>query len=332
MEWYYIVLICAGGLVLLLFALALFAYSVAFGSRCDKNPLLTYFTAEHFALNATPVQVSKGKYELRGNIYTKDGAEGKNTLIVFCHGMGPGHSAYMTEINYFCEKGYTVLALDNRGCDLSGGKSIKGMYSGVQTAKAAIDFARSEEQFKGFKFCLAGHSWGGYSALCASAERKVDGVVALSAPVTPVKTIYNGACAVMPKFIAALMCPFIAVADFLRFGNKSNKNAAKCAQKSGVPVLLIHGDKDTVVPLKYSAYGHAKGANITKYSAEGKSHNPYNTPEAQAMMIELSENLSKLRKMSEEEKGYFKQFDYVAATQEDETVMGTIYEFIENIK
>ena len=331
MEWYYILLICVGGVCLLLFALALFAYRTAFGSRCDKNPLLKYFTAEDFSLTAKSVQVNKGKYVLRGNIYTKQGVEKKPTLIIFCHGMGAGHAAYTTEINYFCEMGYTVLALDNRGCDLSGGKSMKGMYSGVSAAKAAIDFARSQEQFKGYKFCLVGHSWGGYSALCASAERAVDGVIAISAPVSPVKTIYYGAKQVLPAFIAAVLCPFLAVADFLHFGLKSNKSAPVCAKRGGAPVLLIHGDRDNVVPIDRSAYAKAKGGNITKYLAVGKSHNPYNTPNAQAMMIELSEKLAALRKMSEKEKEYFKTFDFVAATQEDGEVMNTVYEFIEKL-
>ena len=331
MEWYYILLICIGAVGVLLFVLALLIYRVAFGSRCDKNPLLKYFTAQDFALTAKSVQVSKGKYALRGAIYTKDGVDKEQTLVIFCHGMGAGHAAYTTEINYFCEQGYTVLALDNRGCDLSGGKSLGGMYSGVQTAKAAIDYARSQEEFNGFKTVLVGHSWGGYSALCASAERNVDGVVALSAPLTPVKTVYYAASQVIPKFIAALLCPFIGLADFLHFGIKSNRNAAKCAVKSGVPVLLIHGDKDNVVPLEKCAYAYAEGGNIIKYIAKGKSHNLYNTPGAQAMMIELSEKLAKSRKMSEEEKGYFKQFDFIAATQEDENVMGAIYSFIEKL-
>lgn len=328
MDWYYIVIICVGALALLLFAFALIAYRFAFGVRCDKNPLLKYFTAEDFALTATPVLVNKGRYDLRGFVYTKQGAAEKKILAVFCHGLGAGHSAYMTEINCLCENGFTVLALDNRGCDLSGGKSIKGMYTGVEAAKAAIDYARAQEQFKGYKICLLGHSWGGYSALCTSSERKVDAVVAISAPVSPVKTIYYGASQMMPKFIAALLCPFIAVVDFLHFGFKSNKNAAKCASKSGIPTLLVQGDKDNVVPLKKSAYAYAHGASVQKHMAEGKSHNPYNTPEAQKMMIELSEKLSKVRKMSEKEKKYFSSFDFVAATQEDGEVMGAIVDFL----
>ncbi len=328
MEWYYIVIICVGALALLLFAFALIAYRFAFGARCDKNPLLKYFTAEDFGLTATPVQVNKGRYNLRGFVYTKQGAPEKKVLAVFCHGLGSGHDAYMTEINCLCENGFTVLALDNRGCSLSDGKSIKGMYTGVVTAKAALDYARAQEKFKDYKFCLIGHSWGGYSALCASSERKVDAVVAISAPVSPVKTIYYGASQMMPKFIAAMLCPFIAVVDFLHFGAKSNKNAAKCASKNGIPTLLVQGDKDSVVPLKKSAYAYAHGKNVQKYLAQGKSHNPYNTPEAQAMMIELSANLSKARKMSEEEKKYFSSFDFVAATEEDKEVMGAIVDFL----
>ena len=330
MEWYYILLICVGALFLLLTALGLLIYHIAFGARCDKNPLLTYFSAEHFSLTAKPVQVRKGKYELRGNIYTK-GERQKQVLVVFCHGMGPGHAAYMTEINGFCEQGYTVLAIDNRGCGLSQGKSIKGFYSGVQTAKAAIDYARSSKEFEGYKICLAGHSWGGYSVLCASSEREVDGVVALSAPVSPLKIIYFNLIPVFGKVFAAILIPFVGIADFLHFGFKSNKNAAKCAVKSGVPTLLIHGDKDFTVPMNRAAYHYAKGGKVSHYLAEGKAHNPYNTVKAQELIIELSSKRKASSKMSDGEKKFFADFDYVAATEEDGQVMGAIYNFIDSL-
>ena len=128
MEWYFILIISVCAAALLLLALACIAYSFAFGSRCDKNPLLKYFTAADFSLTATPVQVNKGKNKLCGFIYTKASATQKNVLAVFCHGLGAGHAAYMTEINSLCENGFTVLALDNRRFDLSAWKTVNGMY------------------------------------------------------------------------------------------------------------------------------------------------------------------------------------------------------------
>lgn len=328
MDWYYILLICIGSVALILTAFGAIVYNVVFGSRHDKNPLLKYFTYEDFSLKVDEVTVPRKKGALKGYIYYPVG-EKNGKLIVFCHGMGPGQIAYTTEIAYFCKNGFTVLALDSTGCNLSEGKSTVGMYEGVKTAIAAIDFARADSRLSGMPVYLVGHSWGGYSALCACAARKVNAVVAMSAPVSLVKIMYSNASAQMPKLIAATLCPFIALVDFFKFGSKANMNAPKLADKSKTPVLHVQGDKDSIVPLKNSAYAKSKGENAQKLLVEGRAHNPYNSMEAQQKMAELFAKLSSAKKMSEVERdNYFHSFDFAAATEEDLEVMSKIVQFV----
>ncbi len=298
---------------------------VAFGRRYDKNPLLKYFTAEDFGLEAE--QISSGKF-LNGFIYKNVKAAQNGKVIVFCHGMGPGQIAYTTEIAYFCNIGYTVVAFDVKGCNFSRGRNIKGMYEGVNTAVAAMDFARS--RFPEWKIYLVGHSWGGYSALCASAERSVNAVVAISAPETPSKTTMYGAVNFgLPKPLAAVLRPFWWIINLFKYGAKGNANAAKRAVKSGVPTLLVHGGDDNVVNAKNAAYALADGENITKYYAHGKKHNPYNTVAAENKLAELQSGLMRVKKMTEQQKDeFFSKFDYSAATEEDGEVMNAIAEFL----
>ena len=87
-----------------------------FGKRYDKNPNLKYFSAKDFNLSAELVLLPKG---LKGFIYSKNDIPQNDKLIIFCHGMGPGQVAYTTEIAYFCNHGYSVLAVDSRGCNFS---------------------------------------------------------------------------------------------------------------------------------------------------------------------------------------------------------------------
>ena len=320
MHPWLIAVICTAAVLFIFLLLLIFAFiaeGFAFGKRYDKNPLLKYFTAEDFSLSAEPVSTGRG---LKGFIYRKDISTAEK-LIIFCHGMGPGHIAYTTEIAYFCNLGYTVLALDSKGCNFSDGKNLKGMYSGVETAKAAIDYAKANS-YK--KIYLVGHSWGAYSALCASAERKVDAVVAISAPNSPSKTMQEGAVNVgMPKFIAAIFRPFWWIVNLFKFGSKGNASAAKCARKNGVPTLLIHGDKDNIVTPQKAVYYKAEGANITKLLVSGKAHNPYNTVNAEKLLAEIPQRLKK------GEEG-IKNFDFTAATEEDKEVMQKIALFLEN--
>lgn len=325
MQIYYIIAIVIAAVVALLFILALLCDFAAFGKRCDINPALKYFSAEHFGLSAREVEVSRG---IKGFIYRGNCAQ-NGKVLVFCHGLGPGHVAYMTEIAYFCGLGYTVLAADSRGCNYSDGKNLKGMYSGAKTVMRAVDFVRRNEELfsesaaERPKIYLVGHSWGGYSALAASARRKVEGVVAISAPVSPSKTVSFAAARIITKPPAVILTPFLAFINFIKFGAAGNANAAKCAKINSAPTLLVHGDNDYIVPVGLSAFGKAEGENITKYCVKGKAHNPYNTQNAERLLAELYAQLKKGVKD-------FSAFDFKAATEEDAEVMDYIARFLEN--
>lgn len=325
MQYWIIVLIVIGAIICLCFVLSTASYLTAFGTRYNKNPLLKYYSASDFNLTAEELSIGG----LCGAIYVDEKAQQKSAVVVFVHGMGPGHCAYTTEIAYFCRLGYTVVAVDSLGCGNSAGKSIRGMYQGVKTAVAAVKYV--EKRFESKKIYLVGHSWGGYSALCASSEIKVDKVVAISAPSTPVKTLREGAAKFIGKPLAYILSPFWYVLNFFVFGGKGNANAIKHARVNKTPTLLVHGGKDTVVTPQKAVYYGVYGENVTKFIDEAKAHNPYVTVEAETKLAELNAALSRAKKMTEEEKKeFFDNFDYAAATREDSAVMDVIKEFLEN--
>lgn len=324
----YIALIAVFGTIILInIVLFTIAYAInkgVFGSRHDKNPLLKYYTAEDFGLNARQVDISciKNKY-IRGVIYKKEGVSPKEELVIFCHGMGPGHIAYTTEIAYFCNLGYTVLAPDYYGSGLSDGKSIRNINNGCDTVTKAIYYARESLVHTG-KIFLVGHSWGGHSALCAAARTgEVAAVVSMSAPDMSEKVMYNGLRKRMPKFFADLLYPYLCLVC-------GGESSAKAAETTSARVLLIHGEKDPLVALKASAFGSSDGNNITKYLAKEKCHNPYNTVAAEKKLSELLKGLSKFKRgeVSEE---FFKTFDFAASTEEDPEVMEHIARFLSTI-
>ena len=237
--------------------------------------------------------------------------------------MGPGHIAYTTEIAYFCNLGYTVLAPDYYGCNLSGGKSIRNIDNGKQCVLAAILYAAANLKFE--KIILVGHSWGGHSALCAAYEAgdMVKAVVSMSAPDRSEKVMHSTLKKRMPKFLADLVYPFLCIVC----GGESSAYAAdNCAAK----VLLIHGECDPLISIENSAYGAAKSAKVQKYLAKGKRHNPYNTVEAEKQLSSLTKNLSAYRR-GEVGEEFFLNFDFAAATEEDKEVMDEIARFLANI-
>lgn len=329
MTTLYITLIAVSGTIILiiaiLFALAFCINKGVFGSRHDKNPLLKYYTAEDFGLSAEQVDIScvKNKY-IRGIIYKKEGVSPKKELIIFCHGMGPGHIAYTTEIAYLCNIGYTVLAPDYYGSGISDGKNLKSNTSALNAIMASIFYAEQNLNFD--KIYLVGHSWGAYSALCAASKAgTVSAVVAISAPDKSEKIMYSTLRKRMPKFFADLLYPFLCLACG---GESAGKAAEQIVPK--IPILLIHGENDPLVPLEISAYGTANGEHIAKYLAKEKHHNPYNTVAAEKKLSELLKGLSKYKK-GEVGEEFFKTFDFAAATEEDSEVMGQIANFLSKI-
>lgn len=303
-----------------LFALALFIKFKAFGSRCDKNPLLKYYTAEDFNLAAKTINIAeprKSQY-VRAVLYKKEGVGRKDGLIIFCHGMGPGHVAYTTEIAYFCNLGYTVLAPDYWGCNLSDGKSIKSFKKGVDGVLSAVYYAETNLGYS--RIMLVGHSWGAYSALCAAARagKSVNKVVAISAPDKPEKAVQHELSGRIPAFLCSMLKPFISMIC-------GGESAARAAEECSAQVLLVQGDSDTVVPADNSALNCAAASNIRKFVAKGKGHNPYNTVAAEEKLASLSAALAVAKDKGVE---FFKNFDYAAATEEDESVMAEIAGFL----
>ncbi len=309
--------------ILVIVILGIIAHHVAFGHRYDRDPMVTYLSAEDTGLKAEPIVVPSKPQSLRGYIYTAGEDTHPEKVIVFCHGLGPGHCAYMTEISYFCRLGYTVVAMDYCGCGETPGKKARGFYSGVIAAKDTVQYVRSDARFSKRRVFLVGHSWGAYSAICA----RGDGAVAISAPNSP-SIVSVIAAQYMPKFLAACLKPVLCVIDLFTFGPKGITKCGKAARRGGIPMLLIQGELDKVVPLKASAYTAVPDIRAEKCLAAGKYHNPYNTCAAEAKLNELSKGEAL---KGDARKEFMESFDFMAAVEEDPAVMQKMADFLDRI-
>lgn len=320
----YVIAAVAGAALLVMLAASLLFVAVGFFRRADYNPLLKYYTAEECGLSKTPVEIPCKNKTLRGAVYFKKVTSPR--LIIFCHGMGAGHAAYMKEIARLCDEGFRVLAVDYIACGDSDGKKMRTFAAGVKSVIAAYDYAKVD-------ICediaLVGHSWGGYSALCAAGKRKVSAVVAISAPVSPSTAVCNAAAKSISS-AAIIFKPFIAFWFFVLDGASGNLSAKRQIKKSSARTLLIHGDRDlTVPPSNAAAYKIKESEKVSVILCEGKAHNPYNTVEAEESLKALSEALAKAKDMPEQvRESYFSSFDYAAATEEDDEVMYALTSFI----
>lgn len=333
MPIYLIIIFIAFGALFAVFvaltALAFYAQNKAFGGRFDKNKDLRYFSAEDFSLSAVPVKTYDKKTLLRGYLYSRADVSSAGALVIFSHGMGPGHCAYTTEIAYFCDHGFAVLVFDCAGCGLSDGGSMRGMEASTCALIAAVKFARSDNRLKNFKIYIVGHSMGAYSALCAAPYAMPDGIVAFSAPERPSYMVRHGAAPVIGKTLAKILRPFVCMAAHLFFGKYADLSASRQVALSGVPALIFHGDEDEMVPLACSAYSASDSPNVKTVLCRGKGHNPYSTFAAEKLLRELAAAVGRANEMDRDEKEkFFSSIDYAAVCEEDETVMGEALSFI----
>lgn len=321
--------------VLFLFILAFSVEKVAFGARCAGNPYLSYFTAADFEnLEAAPIEFQGNRGQtLRGNLYFETGKTDFKALLIFCHGMGGGHLSYTTEIDFFAKRGFLVLAYDNTGTMASDGKALFGMPQAVCDLKSALQYLKTDERTKHLPVLLAGHSWGAYTVCRAANEPQVKGILAFSAP-NDVPELLAAQAQVQTGKKIDFLKPFLRVCESLRFGGDAAKPTVELLKDTQKPVLLLHGEKDGVVPLSNAVAGHAalaQNKNIHAVLYPEKQHNVYATLAAEQYIAEAIGKLGVLAKSKESTDdcaAYAKTLDFRKMCEEDNDVMDTALQFL----
>lgn len=217
------------------------------GNYPDRRLTATYLYDDYAEqYDRDMVTFYSGENRLIGYVY---GAENNDKgLIVWVHGIGSGHELYMTEILWFVDRGWQVLAYDATGSGYSEGTGSRGLAQSVIDLDAALSFVEQEPRFAGKQVMLFGHSWGGYAAASVlQLSHKVDAAVSVSGYNNPFEMLQDGAVDVIGSVPAMLDKPFMWVYNKYLFGDYAEMTAVNGINRSGVPVLVIHGEKDEVI-------------------------------------------------------------------------------------
>jgi fermentation-respiration switch protein FrsA (DUF1100 family) len=178
------------------------------------------------------------------NFQSKDGtalhgwfipARSKRALgtVVFSHGNAGSIGHHLGFVIWLAEAGYHVMMYDYRGFGKSGGSvDRRGM---VDDVKAALAYAATRPGADARRLVSYGHSLGGAKSLTAIGESPVSGLRAV---------IVDGAFAsyrTMARVVAGQLGESL-VTDELSPRDYVEKI-------SPVPLLVVHGDRDEVVPV-----------------------------------------------------------------------------------
>ncbi|MDD5479135.1 alpha/beta fold hydrolase [Rhodoferax sp.] len=204
----------------------------------------------------------------------------KQTLgtVVLMHGWGGNGSQLMPAARELHAQGWRVLLPDARCHGLSDADTFSSLPRFAEDIDAALNWLLAHEATSQHRLVVLGHSVGAAAAiLCASRRTDVSAVVSVSAFAHPEQ--------VMQRWLAQYRIPFWPVGWLVNryvehvIGHRFNDIApVSRIGLIGCPVLLVHGNRDKVVPLDCALRLRDAGAHATLLEVAG-SHDSFDTPE-----------------------------------------------------
>jgi acylglycerol lipase len=239
-----------------------------------------------------------------------EGADKPKAVICLIHGMGEHSSRYAHWAERFVEKGYAVIAFDQRGHGKSGGNRGHAPSFDVLFDDVTIFLNKAKENFPDNKYILYGHSMGGavVSNYLIHRQPQITGAV-LSSPYfrmafeAPKLKIQLGRW--MEDLLPKLALPTGLNADHISRDKKEvdiykkdklvhDKISAKMgmqlidngeyaiahAKEIKIPTLLIHGTGDQLTShLASKEFLSNAGSNISAKFYDGLYHEMHHEPE-----------------------------------------------------
>ena len=325
------------GIVFLLVSIAtlltFFILNLAFNRRQNNHPYLKYFTAKDFPnLEADEVEfINRRHLKLRGAFYYYDRGQPYLGLIIFPHGIGAGHHAYMHLIEAFAQTGYIVFSYDNTGCELSEGKAIRGIPQAILDLEDAFKYLE-KTTYTNYAWYVVGHSWGAYTSLRASRlSSRVKKVVAI-APFDDVGELLGRYVPLM-KYAK----PFIGLIHRFQFPGRYTYQPSRFFLKNmKVPHFIISGEHDDDIPLKgnYSRFLSVsqKQPLLKVMLAKNHRHNPYLIKASEDYVIDhILKGTQQMALEADPQKrdAFFSSIDYEKVGQHDPKVINAILDFLQ---
>lgn len=306
---------------------------VASMTRQEEQPYLVYFRLENCpGLKAEPYSFKSENNTLNGFFYHYDKYD-PSIIVIFCHGIGGGHSSYMKEINELAKMGYLVLAYDNTGCVSSEGDSIYGLSQSLKDLDFAIQSLKNNQKYQDKKVYVVGHSWGGFAASNINNFQIVDKVVAIS-PFISLSAEYHS----LFKGVLGIFVSSIIKEEKKAVGKWAKSSAIDALNLPNVSALVIHSENDPTVNYQQNTavlQKKIKNPLVKYYIVDGYGHHPQYTKEASdyfnAVFTKFDQGIKeKTLETVESKKAYFKDIDFNAMTNQNKDTWIVIEQYLKD--
>ncbi len=288
--------------------------------RYDKDGFTPYLSSEDFPglnkethsfINSLGVEISYFYY------YYKD--YNPNLIILFLHGLGPGHTAYIREIETLAKMGYKVLTLDYMGCDSSKGEKMPSLNEPTRDVDELLNLLKLKTEV-----VVIGHSLGGYTTYnIMNIRDELHKAVVMSGFLRPdIVLNYLMKVKVFSKAIARYekkVEPKYFPIDNYKYINET-KDKLLIIHSEDDPVVNYHAALDPIVK--------ANNSNIEIVTVNGRGHNPNYSDSAAKIVTEVFSKYYNLKK-DEDKKALMEGQDVWAMTEQDPEIFNKIKSFIE---
>lgn len=190
--------------------------------------------------------------------------KGSKKVAILCHGYrGTGYRDFCGGAKEALELGYSVILIDQRGHGLSKRHSIT---FGVRESKDVVKWSEYARNRFGedIKLVLIGISMGGAAVLMASDKVKKAKVIAdcpFSSPEIMLKETIR-----KMKLPLWLFYPLLNLSSLIYAHTNLNKASSyKSVKNTDNPILIIHGDHDSIVPYWISKELYEANADKIQY-------------------------------------------------------------------
>ena len=302
-----------------------YLYKKEFVCRYNKEVGVPYYNASDFkGLNEEVFCFTNSKgVELKYFYYYYDNYQ-DDKIVLFLHGLAPGHAAYFAEIDALARRGYKVLTLDYTGCGDSKGKVLGSLNTPTKDVNELLDYLKIDKPI-----VLVGHSLGGYTSLnTISLREEIKKAVIISGFLT-IKSIGE-----------ALINNNFFVKRILAYENKlypeyKELNNIDYLNKTTDDIFFIQSEDDGMVPYRIAleAVEQIDNPHIKKLKMSGRKHNPNYTDAAVQYMNEVFGTYYSLIKQKKiktdaEKIEYFKDVSLAKLVEQDEELFDQITQFI----
>lgn len=300
-------------------------YIKRFVSRYDKEVGIPYYSYTDFVdLKQEAFSFTNSKGIKISYFYYYYPNYNKDKIILFLPGIGPGHTAYLKEIEEICKRGFKVLSLDYTGTDKSEGKYLGSLNTPTEDVNELLDYLTLDKEV-----IVIGHSLGGYTSLNLLNLRNDINKGVIMAGFLSVDSLINSL--VKSKFISKQILKY----ERKKYPNYYDLDNVSFLKESKKKILFIHSLDDQMVPYKSSLEVVEKlnNENLITVTVDQRGHNPNYSEKASKYLQEVFGKYNELIKekkikTDKDKINYFKDVSLADLVEQDQKIIEEIINFI----